>query len=131
MDFVNFANQGNALDSINATTTLGLPVGCGDSTRGLFGGGAPAVTNVIQFIAFAFLIMGLILVIYHIYSSTGSMPKFNEEYSVVVNHRICVNTIAFCYNYKVGDGTDFGDLSDIKISIWKVQIQLAELFLVV
>ena len=110
MDFVEIATQGDATDFGDATISNWSPAGCGDSTRGLFGGGAPD-NNTLEFFTFA---------------STANATDFGNLYTAR-DMAACsnstrglfgggkpggdLNIIQYVTIQSLGDGVDFGDLS--------------------
>ena len=109
IDFVTIATQGDAIDFGDSTGTTWSPAGCGDITRGLFGGGAPD-TGFAEFITFA---------------STGNATDFGNLYAARDMAALSnstrglfgggkpngeFNTIQYVTIQSLGDGIDFGDL---------------------
>ena len=109
MDFVTIANQGNALDFGDSASTGHSPAGCGDSTRGLFGGGAPGI-NYLEFFTF---------------DSTGNAQDFGDLYSrrdmgacssstrgiFAGGGDSATDTMQYVTIQSLGDGVDFGNLA--------------------
>ena len=117
-EFINIQSQGNSQtfgDSVTGDGIEGFAVG--SSTRGLFAGGYPSVTNVIEFITFATESKG---------TDFGDMTTERRSGAGVGNETrglfggglteggSTLNTIEFSTIASLGDSTNFGDLTEIR-----------------
>ena len=111
MDFVEIATQGNATDFGDATITNWSPAGCGDSTRGLFGGGAPD-NNTLEF--FTFPSTGNAVDFGNLYTARDMAACSNSTRGLFGGGKPGgdVNVIHYVTIQSLGDGVNFGDLSE-------------------
>jgi len=118
MEFINIQSQGNSQtfgDSVTGDGIEGFAVG--SSTRGLFAGGYPSVTNVIEFITFATESNG---------TDFGDMTTERRSGAGAGNETrglfggglteggSTLNTIEYSTIATLGNSTDFGDLTEIR-----------------
>jgi len=120
IDYITIATPGNATDFGDLTQTTVYLAGCSDSTRGLFGGGAPGgsgTTNVISYVTI---------------QTTGNATDFgdltvartglaaaSDETRGTFAGGSSSNVIDYVTIQTTGNATDFGDLtqnSNFKIS---------------